>query len=587
MDNNEEAAEASATIALVSQESGQTDDQDGDMQIPPPVRVLLQALDGDVSQDTQPIESIPCLTSEEYGDIFNHGIPPSILRSELRLQILKALGNCKTLKNFNTAYLNSCELTNHEWQAVVQALQSSLVLEDVVYYPIASVELEAEVAPYWSDVFRSTKTLTKLTICEDCHSHESNLRPSFASALASGLEANAHPPIDELKVYDWHHVGVPNELSRVISSLPRLSKLSLSGICKLSEEEISHMSEALGSSKKLQTLQVQDAEVDFAQVLVAAFARSRADHILHELHLTGRLEGLLDALPDLCSGRINIISLSYDLWEHNLKLSLDQRQRLGISLQGSKVLREFRIRILIGDRQDSNLLDALPSADDGFYHPTHDILPKTTFQICLSCTIPSRSTSLVLENYLQSPYLESLEFVSNALICFSTARLFESINRNGGIKRLSFNGCSKFRWGFLFQSLKENTSVRYLEFRHCEEFNSEDYIRLTEILQFNFTLESINVDGTSWAHDWRARLLQKILLRNWQLAEALWFLQDKKMPFDSRAKPAKVLVCKSSKAGLVAYLTVAISRRELTVRVLSLFSEVVNPVIDTQYHHQM
>ncbi|KAG6550136.1 hypothetical protein Mapa_008092 [Marchantia paleacea] len=549
MDNNQEAAEASSRIVLVSQKSGQMEDRDGEMQISQPLKVLLQALHGDVSQDTQPIESIPCLTSEEYGDIFYYQIPPSIIRSKLRLEILEAVGHCKTLKNFNTTYLNSCELRNHEWKAVLQGLQSNLVLEEVVYYPLASVELEAEVAPYWSDVFRSTQTLTKLTIGEDCRSQESKLRPSFASALASGLEANPHPPIEELKVYDWHHVGVSIYLSRVICSLPRLSKLSLSGICKLSEDEFAGMSDALGSSKKLQTLQVQDAEVDFARVLVSAFTRSHADHILTELSLTGRVEGLLDALPDLCSGRITTISLSYDVWEHTFKLSLDQRQRLGISLRESKVLREFRIRILIGDRQDSNLLDASPSDYDGFYHPTHDILPKTTLQICLNCTIPSRVTSLLLENYLQSPRLEALEFVSDSLNCFSTGRLYESINRNGVVKKLSFYGCSKFRWDSLFQSLKENTSVRYLEFRYCEEFSTEDYIRLTEILQFNFTLESINVDGTSWAHDWRASLLQMVLQRNVQLGEALSFLKDRNMPFDSRAKPAKVLVCKSSKAG--------------------------------------
>ncbi|KAG6547396.1 hypothetical protein Mapa_010844 [Marchantia paleacea] len=124
------------------------------------------------------------------------------------------------------------------------------------------------------------------------------VRESFLTQLVLGLTDNPYPHIEYLEISYWYTGRAAIHIGHIISCLPKLRKLLLSGICMLDENEVSELSEGLMKSRNLWQLRITYAEKGMVDVLMKAFIETCT---LDQLNLENHIHGLEESLPLLMS----------------------------------------------------------------------------------------------------------------------------------------------------------------------------------------------------------------------------------------------------------------------------------------------
>ncbi|KAG6550135.1 hypothetical protein Mapa_008091 [Marchantia paleacea] len=291
---------------------------------------------------------MPYLGREEFAGLFKIGGIASARRADMRLQVLAALGKSKKLKVLDTFYLNNCELTVPEWEAFLTPLQYNPGLEEVHFHPIASIETELAVGKQWRKILGNAQAMKRFVVKagEKLHDVQGNtgpvqVRESFLTQLALGLTDNPYPQIEYLEISDWYTGRAAIQIGHIISCLPKLRKLLLSGTCMLDENEVNELSEGLMKSRNLRQLRITDAEKGMADVLVKAFSETCT---LDQLNLENHIQGLEESLPLLLSTSLTHINvLNCSQWQFDFhKASCDQWKLAGTHFLRASIVKECK-----------------------------------------------------------------------------------------------------------------------------------------------------------------------------------------------------------------------------------------------------
>ncbi|BBM97336.1 hypothetical protein MPTK1_1g04940 [Marchantia polymorpha subsp. ruderalis] len=493
-------------------------------------------------------------------------------RSQLRLRLLEAIGNCNTLDHLDVGVICGGEawsLTDSEWDVVMRGFRSSTILREIRFGGLSwSSDTEVESLCLQLGRILSTSSVTRLEI-DDCP-----LTARCFLNLSSGLRGNSDSNLKYLGLKNaWGHLSAVKRVADMINSAPLLETLSLRhSRYDMDEEPVGIVSQALIHSSSLKKMTLDDGTWG-AALLLKALAGDDRNHSIERLllgmdtlgmeRLGDCIRELLTSNPSLKEVRMSELRISNPLKKmrlSDLRMRPEKWHQLGEVIRDNaikKVSLSFRASI------DWKSIEALAQA------ASSDVKdPKMELQLVVSDDHDEWMLSLNLLGRVQRGEIKSLKSLSILASDPRTSGTNQdrlgrilSVNRKPGetsvLKRLrlSVNNKDVLKgvWKDLLRCLREDTSLTHLDLSRSVlqselVFDEEAFRDLMGLLQVNLTLEEIDVSGTSWQTDGKAAKIQEALKQNRKQAVYMSVFREAKLTFGA-AKAGRLFLCGSPRAG--------------------------------------
>ncbi|BFI22816.1 hypothetical protein MPTK1_8g16161 [Marchantia polymorpha subsp. ruderalis] len=316
-----DAAEHAMASVYGEPETPDVRETDEEPELPSAVQDLLRRLEG----KSQPLRVIPFLSEPEFREFFPDGELISTItgwRSQVRLRVLEAIGNCNTFEYLRLGVIcggDISRLTASEWEIVFRGFMSSTNLR-AIYVEEMKWSSDAEVESWSLQLGRilNSSSATKL-IMEGCE-----LSARCWLNLASGLRGNCESKLQSLVLRNaWEDSRAVKHVAEIINSAPLLQTLILRESSKMDDEAVGMLSQALIQSSSLKQLWLEKVEWG-AALLLKALAGDDGNRSIERLYLEN-MDGLGDCLRQVLSSNP---SLKKVILGH-LRMSPEEWQQLG------------------------------------------------------------------------------------------------------------------------------------------------------------------------------------------------------------------------------------------------------------------
>ncbi|BFI22819.1 hypothetical protein MPTK1_8g16167 [Marchantia polymorpha subsp. ruderalis] len=566
-----DAAEHAMASVYGEPETPDVRETDEDPELPSAVQDLLRCLEG----KGEPCRWRPDLSEPEFREFFPDSELISTItgwRSQVRLRVLEAIGNCNTFEYLQVGGIcggDISRLTAREWEIVFRGFMSSTNLRGI-YVGKLTWSSDAEVESLYSQLGRilNSSSVTDLDI-EGCE-----LSARCWLNLASGLRGNCESKLQFLVLRDaWEDSSAVKHVAEMINSAPLLQTLVLWGSPKTDDEAVGMLSQALIQSLSLQELKLEEVEWG-AALLLKALAGDDGNRSIERLHL-GEMDGLGDCLRQVLSSNPSLKEVSLGL----LRMSPEEWQQLGEVIRDNATATDILLNFWGED--DYKSIEALAgAASSDVKDPIVELslFPDSDHNYLLSLNLLGR----VLRGELKS--LKSFVWRKDEYSGSNEDGLEGILSMNGNtgetsvLKKLTLETIQKDVLKDLLRCLRVNTSLTHLSlinskieeeaFRdlmgilrgntsltHLDLDGVEVYGEkeasfrdLMGVLQVNLTLQEINVQGTRWNKDGKAAQIEEALKQNQKRAVYMSVFREAKLSFGD-AKAGRLFLCGSPLAG--------------------------------------
>ncbi|OAE34851.1 hypothetical protein AXG93_2528s2200 [Marchantia polymorpha subsp. ruderalis] len=502
---------------------------------------IIQRLEG----KGEPITRLPYL----FGKFFPYCASLSTLwMGWVRLRVLEAIGNCNTFEYLEVQKLcggDVSSLTASERDLVLRGLRSSTVLREIsVEHLRWNSDTEVESLCLQLGRILSTSSVTHLKI---------NSCPLSARCflnLASGLRGNSDSKLKELELIKaWEDVSAVKHVADTINSAPLLETLRLRGYQNdIEDETVGILSQALIQSSSLKELELYGVKWG-AALLLKALAGDDGNRSIERLQLW-----YMDRIGDCVGELLTSNRLLKEVRLNDLEMSPEEWHQLG------EVIRHHAIAIvgisLSINGDDWKSVEALACAAS-----SDDKDPKVELELSIwrghTLMLSLNLLGRVLRGEIKS--LKSFSILAgNTRISATNQDRIESILSMNGksgetsvLKRLQLligsENLLKGVWKDLLRCLRGNTSLTHLSLFEAD-LDEEAFRDLMRLLHVNFTLEEVDVSGTSWEMDGKGAQIQEVLKLNKKRAIYMSVFKEAKLPFGD-AKAGRLFLCGSTRAG--------------------------------------
>ncbi|BFI39616.1 hypothetical protein MPTK2_7g01535 [Marchantia polymorpha subsp. ruderalis] len=502
---------------------------------------IIQRLEG----KGEPITRLPYL----FGKFFPYCASLSTLwMGGVRLRVLEAIGNCNTFEYLEVQKLcggDVSSLTASERDLVLRGLRSSTVLREIsVEHLRWNSDTEVESLCLQLGRILSTSSVTHLKI---------NSCPLSARCflnLASGLRGNSDSKLKELELIKaWEDVSAVKHVADTINSAPLLETLRLRGYQNdIEDETVGILSQALIQSSSLKELELYGVKWG-AALLLKALAGDDGNRSIERLQLW-----YMDRIGDCVGELLTSNRLLKEVRLNDLEMSPEEWHQLG------EVIRHHAIAIvgisLSINGDDWKSVEALACAAS-----SDDKDPKVELELSIwrghTLMLSLNLLGRVLRGEIKS--LKSFSILAgNTRISATNQDRIESILSMNGksgetsvLKRLQLligsENLLKGVWKDLLRCLRGNTSLTHLSLFEAD-LDEEAFRDLMRLLHVNFTLEEVDVSGTSWEMDGKGAQIQEVLKLNKKRAIYMSVFKEAKLPFGD-AKAGRLFLCGSTRAG--------------------------------------
>ncbi|BFI43185.1 hypothetical protein MPTK2_8g15897 [Marchantia polymorpha subsp. ruderalis] len=534
MDSTHEEPESRAaeTLGMDSideePESFDVSETDEQPKLPSAVQYLIRLLEG----KGQPLRNLyQRLFNPEIREFFPDSAALSTItgwRSQVRLRVLEAIGNCNTFEDLTVPFIyygakydeakygeivrdwgDISRLTASEWEIVCRGFMSSTVLKEISLSQLRwGSDEEVESFCLQLGGILNSSSVTHLTIrgCE--------LNARCWLNLASGLRGHSDSKLQTLDLKDaWEDSSAVKHVAEMINSAPLLQTLILRESPKTDDEAVGMLSQALIQSSSLQKLSLWEVEWG-AALLLKALAGDDGNRSIERLILDG-MDGLGDCLRQVLSSNPSLKEVCLD----SLRMSPEEWQQLGEVIRDKATATTINVRFFLSQNVEHEWksIEAVAcAASSDVKDPTMelDIYSKwlCNDDVMFSMNLLGR----VLGGEIKSIKDFSISgFVSSGS---NEDRLESILSMNGNtgetsvLKKLRLNVVHKDVWKVLLRGLRGNTSLTHL-YLSPSKMEEEVFMDAMGILRENTTLTHLALTGSE-LHEEAFRDVMGILREN-------------------------------------------------------------------------
>ncbi|BBN19947.1 hypothetical protein MPTK1_8g15140 [Marchantia polymorpha subsp. ruderalis] len=453
-------------------------------ELPSAIQDLVQRLEG----QGEPITQLPDLTGSEFQEFFPERASLSTItgwRSQVRLRVLEAIGNCNTFEILYVHYIcrgDVSRLTASEWEIVFRGFRSSTVLNEITLYDL-KWSSDAEVETLCLELGRILNSSSVPTlVLSDCR-----LSARCWSNLASGLRGHSDSKLQSLIVWDaWEDESAVKHVAEMINSAPLL-ETSLLGIEEdmedMEDETVGILSQALIKSSSLKELKLINVKWG-GPLLLKALAGDDRNRSIERLELW-RMDGLGDCLRKVLISNPSLKKVEL----RDVEMSLEEWHQLGEVIRDNAIATTLLVRFYGDD--DWKSMEALArSASSDVNDPTLELEIDTRREreddLMLSLNLLGR----VLRGEIKS--VKSLEIMpsSRGSISFSILPMNGKTGETSVQKTLKLyvrsEALSKGEWEELLRCMRGN-HLTHLDLSDSE-LDEEAFRDVMGVLQVNLAL---------------------------------------------------------------------------------------------------
>ncbi|BFI22820.1 hypothetical protein MPTK1_8g16169 [Marchantia polymorpha subsp. ruderalis] len=523
-------------------------------ELPSAVQALLRRLEG----KGEPLREPPNLHEPEFREFFPDSAALSTItgwRSQVRLRVLEAIGNCNTFQILNVPFIRGRDeygwtrgdisrLTASEWEIVFRGFMSSTNLRtiDVGSIESSSDEEVESLCLHLGRILNSSSVIYLII-------YACRLSARCWLNLASGLRGNCESKLQSLVLWNaWEDSSVVKHVAEMINSAPLLQTLILRESSKMDDEAVGMLSQALIQSSSLQELTIWEVEWE-AALLLKALAGDDGNRSIERLILRN-MDGRGDCLRQVLSSNPSLKDVDLR-W---LRMRPEEWQQLGEGIRDNATATNINVEFLRGEDEEDDdwkSIEALAgAASSDVKDPIVELslFPDSDHNYLLSLNLLGR----VLRGELKS--LKSFHITRKDEYSGSNEDGLEgilSMNGNTGetsvLKKLTLDHVQKDVLKDLLRCLRGNTSLTHLSLSYSN-IEEEAFRDLMGILQVNLTLQEINVQGTRWEYDGKAAQIEEALKQNQKRAVYMSVFREAKLSFGD-AKASRLFLCGSPLAG--------------------------------------
>ncbi|KAG6543079.1 hypothetical protein Mapa_015575 [Marchantia paleacea] len=489
------------------------------------------------------------------------------------LQVVQAVGSCKTVTKVDNGSEMYCSLTYSKWVHLRESLKTLTTNSEESHIRVFLLRPtdRDSVFQHGLEAIRNGTSLPKLVVdgrFEDeyggCMEIELPRYPDAVVALdfsellnqlafeLNRLHAPQFKPF-ELSITVPHlrashectyTTEVFNSVAQVIRSSSGLRKLDLRNVPVLCTSGLCDGA-LLTAFKQCLSLGIltiegcegmpQVANPGMTRVLCEAFKGEGSNQCLQELNLIYAAGAVGRALPDLLTSNISNVSLHVDMFdESEVYRDQDLWRSIGLSLRKISGLRRFSVSLTHLEFQKYCTVA-------GYVEP-----PSCEWMQALKLAWSTSGESPLFHISLQWTFISVHVY----------KKLFEGALSLGCLRRVhlkNYTICSKELIDLIMQSLKSNPHLNTISFDpNPGERTSHDTEDLfdgcLELVRDNFALQEIHVKIEDWERSGKVAQLQEALNRNKRLAEYISVVRDAGLEF-GRTKAGRVILCGSPYAG--------------------------------------
>ncbi|OAE34436.1 hypothetical protein AXG93_4875s1560 [Marchantia polymorpha subsp. ruderalis] len=547
---------AGASNVSHAAETREMDSADEEPELPSAVQKLILRLEG----EGKPTRWLPQLTKEEFRDFFP---PPELLstisgwRSQVRLRILEAIGNCNRFEFLNfraiCGYKGSISTLNAcEWEVLLRAFRDSTVLQEII---IPGLEVSSD--DEWESLCFQIGRILNTSSVQVLRIDSTNLSARCFLNLASGLRGNSDSKLQALKLESARiDSSAVKHVADMINSATRLESLIIDSIDDMEEENVRILSQALMKSSSLKTLTLLNMKWGEA-LLLNAFAGDDRNRSIERLVL-GRWERLGDRSCELLTSNPSLkeVTLSY------LKMRPEEWHQVGEVIRDKAGATNITVQFGLQQdvREEWESIEALAFAASSDVQDPRLALQMVHHSDQGSCEhgfmLSMNLLGRVLRGDIKS--LKSLRIWANFITSGTNQDRLESILSMNGktgetsvLKRLALHilnrDLHKGLWKDLLGCLRGNTSLTHLQLYIPKVDGEEAFRDLMGLLEVNLTLQEIDVRGTSWIMEGKEAQIQEALKQNQKRAVYMSEFRKAKLTFGD-AKAGRLFLCGSPRA---------------------------------------
>ncbi|OAE25345.1 hypothetical protein AXG93_4620s1600 [Marchantia polymorpha subsp. ruderalis] len=515
------------------------------------------------------------ITQLKYGSFWTRLGP----RSQMRLRVLKAIGNCNTLEYLDVASIcggHISTLTASEWDVVLSGFRCSNVLR-VIRISALKWSSDEEVERLCLELGRilNTSTVAELEI-SFCR-----LSARCFLNLASEMRGTSESKLQQLVLHNvaWTDSSAWKHVAAIINSATRLETLSLGNSYfympkwDMDEEFVRTISEAINQRSSLKKLTLSGGKRSGASDLLRKVFTNgnRSQHDDDGNRSIEHLEMCDMAVLGNCVRDIFIckeLRLKKVTFEA-IEMTREEWRVVGESIRVNTTVKTIEMLNL---RFWEDLEDVACAASSDDKDPIMEVSLQTLWshRHWVDALAPLNFVGKVLRGEIKS--IKSLEYVE-IMKRFSDTDNFQErlesifpMNRTSDssvLKSLSLPAQSlenfheeQMLWKQLFLFLRGNTTLTHLTLADSwglewppQEPASEELFRdLMSLLQVNLSLQEIDVSKTSWAEYGKAAQIQEALQQNKKRAEYMSVFREAKLEF-GHARAGRLFLCGSPRAG--------------------------------------
>ncbi|BBN19942.1 hypothetical protein Mp_8g15060 [Marchantia polymorpha subsp. ruderalis] len=516
-------------------------------ELPSAIQDLVQRLEG----QGEPLTRLPGLSWPEFGEFFPERASLSTMtgwRSQVRLRVLEAIGNCNTFKSLNVGDIcggDISRLTASEWEIVFRGFRSSTVLNKINLYRL-NWSSDAEVETLCLELGRilNSSSVTQLVV-QRCR-----LSARCWSNLASGLRGHSDSKLQSLELLGdaWEDESAVKHVDEMINSAPLLETLELEDFREdMEDETVGILSQTLIQSSSLRDLVLGGAGKWGGPLLLKALAGDDRNRSIEHLLLAG-IDGLGDCLREVLISNPSLKKVEL----YRVEMSPEEWHQLGEVIRDNAIATTILV-VFDFECDDWKSIEALArSASSDVNDPTLELVIDTRREreddLMLSLNLLGR----VLRREIKS--VKSLELTpsSRGSISFSILPMNGKTGETSVQKRLEISvqseHLSKGEWEELLRCMREN-HLTHLDLSDSE-LDEEAFRDVMGVLesQVNLGLQEIDVSQTSWARDGKAAQIQQALQHNKERAGYMSVFREANLTFGD-AKAGRLFLCGSPRAG--------------------------------------
>ncbi|BFI43109.1 hypothetical protein MPTK2_8g15075 [Marchantia polymorpha subsp. ruderalis] len=513
-------------------------------ELPSAIQDLVQRLEG----QGEPITQLPNLSWPEFLEFFPwEDASLSTMtgwRSQVRLRVLEAIGNCNTFKSLDVGDIcggDISRLTASEWEIVFRGFRSSTVLQRIrLNDSVRGSDAEVETLCLELGRILNSSSVARLVL--------SNCRLSARcwSNLASGMRGHSDSKLKWLELGGdvWEDESAVKHVAEMINSAPLLETLELEYFEEdMEDETVGILSHALVQSLSLKVLIL--SKVKWVRpLLLKALAGDDRNRSIERLRLF-RIDGLGDCLREILISNPSLKKVELD----SLHMSPEEWHQLGEVIRDNAIATAIYVSFHGDD--DWKSMEALAhSASSDVNDPTLELKIYTEREddLMLSLNLLGR----VLRGEIKS--VKSLEITasSRGRMSFSILPMNGKTGETSVPKRLEISvrskDLSKGVWEELLRCMREN-HLTHLDLSDSE-LDEEAFRDVMGVLesQVNLGLQEIDVSRTSWARDGKTAQIQQALQHNKERAGYMSVFREANLTFGD-AKAGRLFLCGSPRAG--------------------------------------